>query len=319
MDTPKTDNEIPATVDFGDEPTPTMPSPKPETVDAPAEGMEGDSPTQTARVGARVKLHHLRGTHYADAASAPIWGGGFGHIGGTVAEINVLSEYNSRDWVRVHWDNGLHHLAFPASCLALTTRRDVETLQAEAKERRAEAKARQAEADAVRENEPKAKAEPKPEATDWPEEAKRNREAWLTEAARRMLGRRVPSLLFSVGYGKGGTRGGGQYSIVDGKQKDTKQVFIRPTVHETTHAVNTLATALLDLGISGGKFDSSDWPAYPQPETQEGEHKPQATRLLKCVCGKCGCTFRLTARWVPENEGLTCPIPDCGGGANVHR
>jgi len=46
------------------------------------------------------------------------------------------------------------------------------------------------------------------------------------------------------------------------------------------------------------------------------EEKKQTTRMLKAECPDpdCGCTFRITQKWVDEAGGtLICPVPGCEG------
>lgn len=69
------------------------------------------------------------------------------------------------------------------------------------------------------------------------------------------------------------------------------------------HPGEALTKALQDLAEQLGP--------YPQPAFNPGEGgvKKQSTRLLKALCGRCGYTIRVTAKWV--EVGLpTCP---CGG------
>ena len=149
---------------------------------------------------------------------------------------------------------------------------------------------------------------------DWPEQARSNREAWLAEAARRMARNpdALDKVLFSVGYGKGGTRGAKLANVSDGKDGG-KQVFVRPSVHDKPAAILAMYAAFCQLGADARALvHSADWPDYPQPEAKE-EIKTQATRLLKCQCDVCKLVFRMTARWVPEGGEMICPDPACGG------
>jgi len=159
--------------------------------------------------------------------------------------------------------------------------------------------------------------------TPWPEEAKKNREAWLAEAARRTA-RHADSLthvLFSTGYGKGGTRGHRQVYIIANKSGVGFQVFIRPTVHSKDLAAGCVRAALSGLNIRArfGLDDIGNWPDYPQPEASE-VHTPQATRMIKAKCPVCGCTLRISDHWIEKSEGkLTCPMPGCGTRMEITR
>jgi hypothetical protein len=143
---------------------------------------------------------------------------------------------------------------------------------------------------------------------DWPEAARRNREAWLTEAARRICKtpEALANVLFSVGFGKGGTRGKQAVSISNNAEGTGKQVFVRPTVEGKANAASCIVEAIAGLGLSWLAYNSDTFPDYPQPEVRT-EEKKQTTFLIKCHCEKCGYTVRTTARWLDQFGPPICP------------
>jgi len=152
---------------------------------------------------------------------------------------------------------------------------------------------------------------------NFPEAALTNREAWLTEAARRLCAE--PSqigkaIILSVGFGKGGTRGKRAWSVADNAEGTGYQVFIRPTVHEAKEAGIAVREALRSLNVDKArKVTITSWPAYPQPEV-DGKVEKQTTRQIKCFCVKCGFLFRTSDRWIPDGDAnLNCPSPECAG------
>ncbi len=160
--------------------------------------------------------------------------------------------------------------------------------------------------------EPKAEENP-PKWGAWPESATKNREAWLHEAARRIArngAADLPGVLFSVGWGKGGTRGAKNWSVVENADAKGWQIFIRPNVAERVEALACTILAMRQLGVRlwNAKLLEGmgrDWPAYPQPDVTH-EHKQQVTRLIKCHCTACGYIVRTTQRWIATGMPL-CP------------
>lgn len=55
---------------------------------------------------------------------------------------------------------------------------------------------------------------------------------------------------------------------------------------------------------------------YPHAALSLANRKKQTTRLVKVECSDCGCTFRITQKWLDEaTDGLVCPV--CHG-SDVH-
>lgn len=296
---PQTDPEIDivASVEgFETEPpqAPTEPATEPAKArqDEKRTFKEPDPDRAQLAVGTRVKL--LPGDEYGAAGfySNPVWAGLLGHVGGTVTENDRLTGDGYRYAVR--WDHGASNVYREGEIARLST-----SEQADAADNVVPPK--------FKGDEPK--PAPAPAFGEWPEAAKRNREAWLTEAARRIAkpGADLSALLFSVGFGKGGTRGKAFMSVSKNAEGDGWQVFIRPTVDGKRLAAESLAEALRQLGhASGNVYDSSTFPDYPQPEVKT-EEKKQGTFLIKCLCGKCGYTVRTTARWLDQFGPPICP------------
>lgn len=57
-----------------------------------------------------------------------------------------------------------------------------------------------------------------------------------------------------------------------------------------------------------------DMGAYPHAKLSLAGRKVKKTYLLKAECTDCGCTFRITQKWLDaaDTTTLVCPIPGCG-------
>lgn len=137
----------------------------------------------------------------------------------------------------------------------------------------------------------------------------------------------------------------------------TREIFVVPTLdnshriaavltHELCHTLfgpdekhgRNFAKAVHDLGLEGkatqagaGHLDDVEWHAWADPilealgaiphaalDPSKSGIEKQKTRLLKAVCGTCGFTSRVTAKWVNAAQGsLTCMDSDCGGDVDV--
>lgn len=312
MDTDTKEFEITAAVDFGDEtpatavtPAPTAPAPVPAKREAFLIGEYVTCANFTfdpAKLGTFGVVVYRHGKH-SQRAPRVRWASGVG----TTENAKAL------------------RLLTPAECQLIQpiTLCDVDhaapkQTPAEAQEA-ADAADRQAE-----ECEPATETTgddpPAPMPADWPESARTNREAWLTEAARRVVKNPadLANVLFSVGYGRGGTRGERTCSVMENENGKGRQVFVRPTIHESVDALMAVYDAASMLGVKIRKpvdGEGKSWPAYPQPEAHT-EVKTQATRLLKCTCDKCGFTFRSTSKWIDRAEDvgrMRCVNLSCAG------
>lgn len=231
----------------------------------------------------------------------PIWGGRCGFVGGTIISVDPSAQV-----VRVKWSNGID-CTFQShiSCLRhMTAEQAVLDADNEPMRREREKEERKV----LRGPAP---IETRPPAS-WTSESLINREAWLTEAAKRIATASF-NVRFSTGYGKGGTRGGKDYSIIR-TEDGQAQVFIRPTIHRSEEAARAILDAFCELGLAYAHVNVADWPEYPQPTVTEIVAK-QKTLLIKCQCVKCGFTMRATMRWINKSpEGLYCPSKECDEG-----
>lgn len=238
--------------------------------------------------GSRVKLISTR---FGDDGANPVWGLSQGMTGGTI----FAQPYPRPNPCRVQWDNG-HVNSYKPDYLVILNP-DEEKLAADnlLLPRKADEKAEQ---------------------SPWPTEATFNREAWLSEASRRIAHnpKDLTGVLFSVGFGKGGTRGASDWSVIENKASNGWQVFVRPSVTDKVPALACVVGALQKLGVrlvSREKMAGMgrSWPEYPQPDVTH-EHKQQATRLIKCWCKSCGYTVRTTQRWLSTGAPLChCATP----------
>lgn len=232
--------------------------------------------------GARVRLNE---TKWGDDDKNPVWGGSQGCTGGTI----IPQIHGGANPCRVKWDNGQENSYFPENLARLSTEEQLLATDNELLPRKEQKRA------------------------PWPVDATKNREAWLSEAARRIAKNPnddLSGVLLSVGFGKGGTRGASDWSVIENKAENGWQVFVRPNVAEKVGALACVVGALQKLGVrllSREQLSAvgRDWPEYPQPDVTH-EHKQQATRLIKCWCRSCGYTVRTTQRWLVGGAPL-CP------------
>lgn len=281
------DNQIEATIEGFETEQPKAPDvPQVEKPAPTVEKVEpAERPANPIRVGARIRLIETR---YGDEALNPVWGGSQGMTGGTVSDCDASVP---TPWLVV-WDNGARNRYKTGDLRVLTA--DEAALASDNPKL------------------PRKEDKPIPQGP-WPVDATKNREAWLHEASRRISRNGAEDLrgvLFSVGFGKGGTRGAKNWSVIENAASDGWQVFIRPNVADKVLAMACTIDALRALGVRLWPAKQLagigvDWPDYPQPDVTH-EHKQQATRLIKCWCKACGYTVRTTQRWLTTGAPL-CP------------
>ncbi len=287
---PEADNEISATIEgFESAETPkqapSVPEPVKEskTPEAQAEPASREFAPGFPK-GTRVRLNE---TKWGDDDTNPVWGGSQGCTGGTI----IPQIHGGANPCRVKWDNGKQNSYFPQNLARLSTEEQLLAADNELLPRK---------------QDPKKRVPFLPEATT-------NREAWLFEAAKHITKdphTDLRGVLFSVGFGKGGTRGASDWSVIENKAENGWQVFVRPNVTEKVGALACVIGALQKLGVRLVSREQlagigADWPEYPQPDVTH-EHKQQATRLIKCWCASCGYTVRTTQRWLAGGAPL-CP------------
>jgi hypothetical protein len=185
----------------------------------------------------------------------------------------------------------------------------------------------------------------------------RNREAWLTDFValslplikeRTGLSQGSVKIKISCGFPCSGARvrknGGytaGQCHHTHGTDRKFFQIFIHPTltdtteiggtvIHEVIHALlpggtghkKPFAQAAKKMGLvgkatqAGAEKDTELAARIAEIVEQLGEYphegltaygKKQTTRLLKAMCGSCGYTVRVTSKWIDEAGYPICP------------
>lgn len=116
------------------------------------------------------------------------------------------------------------------------------------------------------------------------------------------------------------------------KVDDKDQGVLETLVHELVHAVvgvehghkKPFRAVALAVGLEGKMTSTSagtelheilkeiakDLGPYPHArlDARKGPGKSQSTRMLKCTCGECGFTVRMTRKWVDEVGAAHCPV-----------
>lgn len=174
----------------------------------------------------------------------------------------------------------------------------------------------------------------------------KTREEWLQVATDRLRselfatnGYSVPQVRVSVGFPSHGARGKviGQchYASAD----SVPQIFIHPTLDESTRALDVLAHELVhatlgadaghraefkrcaeSIGLTGKMTATiagetlkawlgelvAEIGEYPHAKLSLGGKK-QTTRLIKCECSNCGYIARVSNKWIDEMGAPLCP------------
>ena len=180
-----------------------------------------------------------------------------------------------------------------------------------------------------------------------------NRETWLIDATTRLAekigaqGAKLPEVRVSVGFPKTGGKGNsviGQCWAGEASEDKRPQIFIHPTLTESTRVLDVLlhelvhatlgagfghgkefkhlATALgltgkmtattasedLKIALSEIVTEIGEYP-HAKLDANSGTTKKQSTRMIKCTCEDCGYIAYTTRKWLE----ISAPLCPCSG------